>query len=97
MDCATRHGTELRKLKSVTAAALTALLFTGILTLWVPARWAVSLFQAIAFALAIAWAARFAIRPFDVRGSVTLIPLAATVLWGVAQLALNQTVYRWET
>ena len=69
-------------MKSVTAAALTALLFAGILTLWVPGRWAVSLFQAGAFSLALAWAARFAIRPYAVYGSATLIPLAATVLWG---------------
>jgi O-antigen ligase len=84
-------------LKAFTAAAVSALLFAGILTLWVPNRWAVSLFQAGAFALAIAWAARFAIRPYPLCGSVLIIPLAGAVLWGLAQLALGQTVYRWET
>ena len=84
-------------MKTFTAAAVTALLFAGILTLWVPGRWAVSLFQAGAFALALAWAVRFAIRPYPLCGSVTIIPLAATVVWGAAQLALGQTVYRWET
>jgi O-antigen ligase len=84
-------------LKAFTAAAVTALLFTGILTLWVPGRWAVSLFQAGAFSLAIAWAVRFAIRPHPLHGSVMIVPLAATVVWGLAQLALGQTVYRWET
>jgi O-antigen ligase len=31
------------------------------------------------------------------KGSVVLIPLSAALLWGLAQLALGQTVYRWET
>src|SRR5258708_8607940 len=79
------------------AGALSVLLFAGILTLWVPDRWAVSLFQAGAFALAIAWALRFLIRPYRIQGSVVLILLAATVLWGLAQLALAQTVYRSDT
>jgi O-antigen ligase len=79
------------------AAALTALLFTGILTLWVPSRWAVSLYQAGAFALAIVWAARYAIRPYRLRNSVLILPLMLMALWGLAQLALGQTVYGWET
>ena len=77
--------------------SLTALLFAGILTLWVPDRWAVSLFQTGAFAIAMVWAARYVIRPFPIHGSPMLIPLAATILWGLAQLALGKTVYRWET
>src|SRR5712671_6094880 len=79
------------------AGALSVLLFAGILTLWVPYRWTVGLFQTGAFALAIAWAVRFARRPFPVKGSVLLIPLSGAVLWGVAQLTLGETVYRWET
>ena len=79
------------------AAALAVLLFAGILTLWVPYRWAVSLFQTGAFALAIAWAVRFALRPFPVKSSVLLIPLSGVLLWGVAQLTFGETIYRWET
>ena len=77
-----RFGPGLRTVKAFTAAALTALLFAGILTLWVPDRWAVSLFQTGAFALAIAWALRFLIRPCRIETSATLIPLAATILSG---------------
>ncbi len=81
----------------VAAAALSVLLFAGILTLWVPYRWAVSLFQTGAFALAIAWAVRFALRPCTVKGSLLLIPLSGALLWGMAQLTFGETVYRWET
>ena len=81
----------------VAAAALSILLFAGILTLWVPYRWAVSLFQTGAFALAIAWAVRFALRPCTVKGSLLLIPLSGALLWGMAQLTFGETVYRWET
>jgi hypothetical protein len=80
-------------LRTVSAVALAILLFAGILTQWVPYRWAVSLFQTGAFALGICWV----LRPFDWRGSVLLIPLSATSMWGLMQLAFGQTVYRWET
>ena len=93
MDCAARHRTGVRALRTVSAVALAILLFAGILTQWVPYRWAVSLFQTGAFALGICWA----LQPFAWRGSVLLIPLSATVLWGLMQLAFGQTVYRWET
>ena len=39
------------------AAALAALLFFGILTVWIPYRWAVYALEAGLFALAIPWAA----------------------------------------
>jgi O-antigen ligase len=83
--------------KAFTTAALTALLFAGILTLWVPDRWAVSLYQTGAFALGIAWALRFLVRPYRIETSATLIPLTATILWGAVQLALGETVHRQET
>ncbi|HTM52140.1 MAG TPA: O-antigen ligase family protein [Bryobacteraceae bacterium] len=84
-------------MKSFSAAALPILLFAGILTLWVPSRWAVSLYQAAAFSLGIAWAARYATRPYRLRSSLLIVPLALVVLWGFAQLVLGQTVYAWET
>ena len=45
------------------------------------------------FALAVAWIIRGK-RP---RGSFVLFPLGAAVLWGLVQLCLGRTVYRWET
>jgi O-antigen ligase len=79
--------------RQIIATALAILLFASILLLWIPARWPVSLFQTGVFALAIV-ALLFAGRP---RLSFPLIPLAATVAWGLAQLALGRTIYRWET
>jgi O-antigen ligase len=84
-------------LKTFSALALAILLFAGILTQWVPYRWAVSLFEAGAFALAICWSIKFLLQPFAVKGSILLAPLSAALLWGLAQLALGQSVYRWET
>lgn len=60
-----------------------ALLFWGVLTIWVQERWAWSMFQTGMFALA-AW------RGF--RLSPALIPLAAAALWPLLQLALGTTV-----
>src|SRR5216684_8110621 len=71
------------RFRQIAATALAALLFVSILLLWVPARWAATLFQTGVFALAIVWivhSGRF-------RRSLVLIPLAGTVLWGLAQLA----------
>ena len=87
----------MHSLKTFSAAALAILLFAGILTQWVPYRWAVSLFQTGAFALAISWAIKFLLQPFALKGSVLLVPLSAALLWGLAQLALGRSVYRWET
>jgi hypothetical protein len=74
--------------RSRSARVLTALLFASVLLLWVPARWAASLFQMGVFILAM---------PYRLRWTPVSIPLAAAVLWGLAQLALGRTIYRWET
>jgi len=79
------------------AAALALLLFFGVLTLWVRERWATSVFEAGTFLLGIMWAARWALRPFPLRGSLLLLPLAAVAAWGLLQLFLNSTVYRFDT
>ncbi len=65
-----------------------ALLFYGILTLWVQERWAWSLFQAGMFALA-AWR--------GYRLSLAAIPLAAATLWSLLQLTFGTTVSRGST
>src|SRR5437868_3804841 len=75
------------------AGGLTALLFFGILTLWVQERWAWSLFQVGIFLLT---ALRLA-RKNSLRFQVAHVPLAAAALWPLLQLAAGQTVLRGET
>jgi O-antigen ligase len=87
----------MRALKTFSAGALAAILFAGILTLWVPHRWAASLYQVSVFALAMVWGLRFAVRPFPFKGSPLLIPLSSALLLGLVQIATGRTVYPWET
>ncbi len=68
---------------------LAATLFLGILTMWVPNRWALSAFQVAIFALAAIWIVRD-------RKSIRLHPvvylLGLATLWGVIQLTFGWTV-----
>lgn len=79
------------------AAGLGAILAFGILTLWVPGRWARSAFEIAIFTLAGAAIVR---RAWQRRG-IGLDPvgglLALAVMWGVLQAATGQTVYAWAT
>lgn len=77
--------------------ALAVLLSLGILTLWVTARWALGAYQVAALGACAAWGVRLAIRPTPINGSALLAPLALVPLWGLVQLALGRTIYRWET
>ncbi len=77
--------------------ALLGLLCCGILSLWVPDRWAAAFYQAGAFLLAALWSLRLIVRPSAVEFTPALVPLAAVVLGGFAQLAFKTTVYGWET
>ena len=79
------------------AVALAVLLCFSILTDAVRERWAVSVFQAGVFGLAIVWAVWTTFRPCRVRGSVVMIPLGGAVVWGLLQLITHQTVYRFDT
>jgi O-antigen ligase len=74
--------------------ALALLLSYAILTMWIGERWAWSLFQCGVFALAGLWL----IRPAEpVRFSIWLIPLVLAAAWGLLQLALDRTIYRFST
>ena len=73
--------------------ALAALLFFAVLTDSAQERWAVSLFQAGVFLLAICWALFMLVRPYRLRLSVILIPLGSTVVLGLLQLTARQTQY----
>ncbi len=79
--------------RPIIATALLVLLFLSILLMWIPGRWALSLFQVGVFALAIFWT----LRAKHFVGGFALYPLAGAVLLGLTQLALGRTIYRWET
>lgn len=79
------------------AGALAGLLFFSVLTIWVPERWAVSVFQTGVFALGAGWAVRMVWRPYPLESSLLLLPLGGAFLWGLVQLVSGQTVYRFET
>lgn len=76
---------------------LAAVLFLGILTMWVPQRWALAAFQLALFLLA---AARIAIR-MPMRQGIAPHPcawlLAAAIGWGVLQVAAGWSVDRFHT
>lgn len=73
---------------------LAAILFFGILTQWVPARWPVTAFQLALFALALYEIIRR-------KGAISLNPigalLAAAAGWGILQIATHHTVYEVKT
>jgi O-antigen ligase len=81
----------------VSAVALASLLSFGVLTLWVRERWAAGLFQAGTFLLGMAWTVRWAQGRCRFRGSFLLLPFAGAAAWGLAQLLLRTTVYRYDT
>jgi hypothetical protein len=72
---------------------LAAILFLGILSMWVPARWALSAFQIAVFALA-------AVRIVQ-RKSLTIHPTAVllgmAVVWGLVQASAGWSVDRFKT
>ena len=80
-----------------TMNAITVVLCFGILSLWVPGRWALAVYQCGLFGVSAAWAARFALRPFPLRCSREVVLLAAVVTYGCLQLSAGLTIYRWQT
>ena len=73
---------------------LAAILFFGIITLWAPARWPLSIFQVALFALAAVSIIRRRALP---RFHPVAVLLAAAAAWGILQIAFHQTVYEWRT
>jgi O-antigen ligase len=72
---------------------LAAILFLGILSMWEPARWALSAFQVAVFLLAAASLVRR--RTIAVHPTAVLLGLAAA--WGLLQVASGWTVDRFKT
>lgn len=73
------------------------LLFFGVLTIWIRGRWALSLLQAGVFLTAALWILDWARRPRKIHTAGLLVPLTCAPLWGLLQLALGTTVYRFNT
>src|ERR1017187_8939685 len=82
---------------AVSAGVLAAILFWVVLTLWVPEHWSFGFAEAGVLALGAAWGICLALRPYAVQSSPILIPLAGTVVIGLAQLLTAHTANRWET
>src|ERR1035441_7155859 len=82
---------------AVSAVVLAAILFWVVLTLWVPEHWSFGFAEAGVLALGAAWGICLALRPYAVQSSPILIPLAGTVVIGLAQLLTAHTANRWET
>jgi hypothetical protein len=72
---------------------LAAILFLGILSMWVPARWALTAFQIAVFTLA---SARL-IQRKTVSIHPTAVLLGAAIVWGLIQVLAGWTVDRFKT
>src|SRR4051794_38505499 len=72
---------------------LAAILFLGILTMWVPARWALTTFQLAIFAAA----ALHLVRSKRVSLHPTMVLLGAAVVWGLVQAFAGWSVDRFKT
>ncbi len=72
---------------------LAAILFLGILTMWVPARWALTAFQLAIFAAA----AAHIVRSKRVTLHPTMVLLGAAIAWGLIQAFAGWSVDRFRT
>lgn len=95
MSCKLSH--ETRELSKFSTAILVVVLCYGILTLWVPQRLALSLYQIAAFGLVSLRCAWLALRPVPIQTSVLLVPLCGALLCGSIQLAAGLSIYPWRT
>ena len=76
---------------------LSAILFFGILTMWVPARWALSAFQIAILVLGAASLVQRARQATRMRVPPAAMLLAAAVAWGLIQVLAGWTVDRFKT
>ena len=72
---------------------LAAILFLGILTMWVPARWALTAFQLAIFATA----AAHIVRSKRLTLHPTMLLLGAAVAWGLIQAFAGWSADRFKT
>jgi O-antigen ligase len=90
----TESATGLRRTAALLLAAAAAYL---IVTDWIIAPWSAAVAFVVVFAVAGVTAVRAMGRDFEVRSTWVLVPLAAVVLLGLAQLALEIPDYRFAT
>jgi O-antigen ligase len=80
---------------------LAAILFLGILSMWVPARWALSGFQIAVFALGTFRLVKRLVNRNVLRKTIAIHPaailLGAAVVWGLVQVFAGWTVDRFKT
>jgi O-antigen ligase len=76
---------------------LAAVLFFGIITHWVEARWALTVFQLALLALAAASVVRRLRSGLPVGHHLVALLLAGTVAWGLIQVIAGRTVYQLRT
>lgn len=84
-------------MRTWSAGLLAAILFSSVVTAWVPRRWPESIVEVGAFALALAWIVRLGIWRVRPRLHPLLAPVAWIVFWGAVQLAFHWTTAAWET
>jgi len=89
------HGT--RGLEKTTAFGLAALIVWAILTLWVSQRWTTGVLHCGLFALGAAWTVRLWRLGAAPRRSWLWLPLGAVAAWGLLQLAIGRSEYRFAT
>lgn len=85
------------RLFDTTAIAVSLLLYSGILTLWAPQNWSVGLFRLGAFFIGLLGVIAIGLYGPPVRRKPVMFALAAAVVWPLAQLGLDRSIYRWET
>jgi len=79
-------------IRTWSAHCLTVILAVAVLIMFIPRLWInPTLFQTALFLLGCVWAIALLVRPFEVRFSFPMIPLACAVAWGLVQLAANWT------
>jgi len=76
---------------------LATVLFFGILTMWIPARWALSAFEIALIALAVTSIARRLVRGESIGVHPVGALIAVAAFWGVIQVAAHRTVYELKT
>jgi O-antigen ligase len=82
---------------AVCAGALLVVLIAAVLVAWSPRYWPVTILHAGIFALGIAWLIANVIRPMPVRWNILFLPMFVAGVWGLFQLAIGASVYRFET
>ena len=80
------------------AYCLAVILMVAVVMMFVSRVWInPNLFQSALFLLGACWAIALVVRPFQVRVSFPMIPLAGAVFWGLVQLVAGWTIGRADT